>query len=51
LGRLAEKEGDKEEAARFFRESLSIFEKLGSPDAKLAQRSLARVEGESSWSE
>ena len=48
LGRLAEIEGDKEGAARLFRESLSIFERLGSPYAKLAQRSLARVEGEDS---
>ncbi|MFL6332699.1 MAG: tetratricopeptide repeat protein [Pyrinomonadaceae bacterium] len=48
LGNLAEVEGDKEGAARLFRESLSIFERLGSPYAKLARRSLARVEGESS---
>ncbi|PYS80036.1 MAG: hypothetical protein DMF66_00660 [Acidobacteria bacterium] len=48
LGRLAEDEGDKVAAARLFRESLSIFERLGSPDAEKARRSLARVEGESS---
>ena len=38
----------KAEAARLFREALSIFEKLGSPYAKIAHESLARVEGESS---
>jgi hypothetical protein len=45
LGRLAEEEGDKAEAARPFREALSIFERLGSPDAEIARESLARVEG------
>jgi hypothetical protein len=44
LGRLAENAGDKEEAARLYRESLGILERLGSPYAKLARRSLARVE-------
>ena len=48
LGRLTEDEGDKVEAARLFREALSIFERLGSPDAEIARQSLARVEGESS---
>jgi tetratricopeptide (TPR) repeat protein len=46
LGRLAEDAGDKEGAARLFREALGIFERLGSPDAEIARRSLARVEGE-----
>ena len=46
LGGLAEDAGDKEGAARLFREALGIFERLGSPDAELARRSLARVEGE-----
>lgn len=45
LGRLAEGEGDKEGAARLFREALGIFERLGSPYAELARRSLARVGG------
>jgi tetratricopeptide (TPR) repeat protein len=48
LGTLAENTGDKREAARLFREALEIFEKLGSPDAEIARRSLARVEGISS---
>ena len=45
LGRLAEYEGNEAEAGRLFRESLGILEKLGSPDAEVARRSLARVEG------
>lgn len=48
LGMLAAAEGDKEEAARLFSESLTILEKLGSSDAEIARRNLARVEGESS---
>lgn len=48
LGRLAEDKDDKGEAARLFRESLSIFERLGSPYAEVARRSLARVKGEDS---
>jgi tetratricopeptide (TPR) repeat protein len=47
-GRLAEDKGDKNEAARLFREALAIFEKLGSPNADIARKSLARVEGKSS---
>jgi tetratricopeptide (TPR) repeat protein len=48
LGVLSAEAGDNEEAARLFREALGIFERLGSPDAEIARRSLARVEGESS---
>ncbi len=48
LGRLAEGEGDMKRAARLFREALGIFERLGSPRAEIARRSLARVEGEDS---
>jgi Flp pilus assembly protein TadD len=43
LGKLAASEGDTMEAARLFREALAIFERLGSPDAKRAQQSLAMV--------
>lgn len=45
LGRVAEKEGNGIEAARLFREALTIFEKLRSPNAEIARRSLERVEG------
>jgi len=45
LGRLAEDEGDKVGAARLFREALTIFERLRSPNAEIARRSLERVEG------
>ena len=48
LGRLAEVENDKGEAARLYREALGIFEKLKSPNAEIARRSLARALGESS---
>lgn len=48
LGMLAEKEGNKDEATRMFREALIIWERLGSPIAKLARQSLARVGGEAS---
>ncbi|MBV9957148.1 MAG: tetratricopeptide repeat protein, partial [Acidobacteria bacterium] len=44
LGRLAEEEGNKLEAARLFHEALSIFERLGSPYAEIARRGLKRVE-------
>ncbi|MEA2203306.1 MAG: hypothetical protein QOE77_82 [Blastocatellia bacterium] len=45
LGRLAEKASNKAEAARLFGEALVIFERLKSPSADIARRSLARVEG------
>lgn len=45
LGRLAEDEGDKAGAAQMFRAALSIWERLRSPNAEIARRSLARVEG------
>jgi tetratricopeptide (TPR) repeat protein len=48
LGSVAEVEGDKVEAAGLFHEALVIFEKLKSPNAKIARRSLERVEGKSS---
>jgi tetratricopeptide (TPR) repeat protein len=48
LGLLSEDVGNMDEATRLFREALAIFEKLGSPDADIARRSLARVEGKSS---
>jgi hypothetical protein len=38
----------KVEAARLFREALSIFERLRSPYAEIARRNLARVEDKSS---
>jgi tetratricopeptide (TPR) repeat protein len=43
LGLLAEHEGHKTEAARLFGEALAIFEKLRSPNADWARRSLERV--------
>jgi tetratricopeptide (TPR) repeat protein len=43
LGTLAENAGDPEEARPFFIEALAIFQHLGSPDAAVARRSLARV--------
>jgi tetratricopeptide (TPR) repeat protein len=46
LGILAEEEGHKKKAAQLFREALSIFERLRSPFAEVARRSLHRVEGE-----
>jgi len=51
MGSLAEKEGNKAEAARLYREALSMFEKLGSPYAETARRYLERVESESSEDE
>jgi hypothetical protein len=42
LGRLAEDQGDKAEASRLFGEALTIFEKLKSPNAEIARRSLQR---------
>lgn len=48
LGRLAEDEGDPVEAAQLFGEAVAILEKLKSPDAEIARRSLARVKGKSS---
>ncbi len=44
---IAEKT-DKAEAARLFRESLSIFEKLGSSNAEIVRQNMERLEGESS---
>ncbi|MBI3245848.1 MAG: tetratricopeptide repeat protein [Deltaproteobacteria bacterium] len=43
LGRLAEIASDKAEAAKLFRQALEILERLRSPDAEKARRSLARV--------
>lgn len=48
LGMLAENENNKVEAARLFREALGIFERLRSPTAEIARRSLKRVEDKSS---
>ncbi|HZG51529.1 MAG TPA: hypothetical protein VEZ40_05270, partial [Pyrinomonadaceae bacterium] len=48
LGALAAQEGDETEAVRLLREALSIFERLKSPNAEIARRMLARLEGESS---
>jgi len=45
LGRLAEVDGNLEEAERLFVESLGKFEALRSPDAEIARRSLERVRG------
>ena len=45
LGRLAEDQGDHVEATRMFREALTILERLRSPNAEIAGRSLERVEG------
>lgn len=45
LGRLADDKGDKVEAARLFREAMNIFERLGSPNAEIARRNLAKLEG------
>ncbi len=47
LGRIAEDEGNRTEAARLFREALQIWGKLKSPSAKIARRSLERVQGKS----
>jgi tetratricopeptide (TPR) repeat protein len=44
LGRLAEEDGYNAEAAQLFREFLSIFEKLKSPIAEVARRSLERAQ-------
>ncbi|HWS89325.1 MAG TPA: tetratricopeptide repeat protein [Pyrinomonadaceae bacterium] len=44
LGRLAEAEGDTLEAGQLFQEAVNIFEELGSPNANIARRSLARIE-------
>ncbi|MBM4255934.1 MAG: tetratricopeptide repeat protein [Deltaproteobacteria bacterium] len=46
LGALEEEAGNKTAAGNLFLQSLEIFEKLKSPNAKIARRSLARVEGE-----
>jgi tetratricopeptide (TPR) repeat protein len=43
LGQLAEVEGNKAEAARLYREALPILERLRSPYANLARKSLERV--------
>jgi hypothetical protein len=48
LGRLAEMDGNKIEAVQLYREAYSILERLKSPGAEVARRSLKRVEGESS---
>jgi len=48
VGRLSEDEGNNVDAARLFAEALAIFERLKSPDAKVARGSLERVEGKSS---
>ena len=48
LGLLSEEEGNNTEAARLLREALSIFEKLKSPNAKIARQNLERVEGKAS---
>jgi tetratricopeptide (TPR) repeat protein len=48
LGILAENENKKVEATRLFREALDIFERLKSPNAEIARRSLERVETEES---
>jgi tetratricopeptide (TPR) repeat protein len=50
LGMLAEIAGDKAKAAQLFREALEIFERLKSPDATIARRSLERVSQPSSLS-
>jgi tetratricopeptide (TPR) repeat protein len=47
LARLAEDEGHNEEAAQLLAEALAIFEKLKSPNAEIARRSLERVKGKS----
>ena len=44
MGRLAEDEGDMQEAVRLFREALDIFEQLGSPYLNLAREDFTRVE-------
>jgi hypothetical protein len=43
---LAEIEGNKAEAARLFSEALTIFDRLGSPNAEMARWALKKVEGE-----
>ena len=43
LGMLAEKQGDRAEALRLFRQSLGILEKLKFARAEVARRSIARV--------
>ncbi len=46
LGLLAEEEGNRIEAAWLLRKALNIYERLKSPNAEKAQRSLARVEAD-----
>ncbi|HEX8091610.1 MAG TPA: hypothetical protein VF762_22345 [Blastocatellia bacterium] len=46
LGRLAEDESNKAEAAKLFREALIIFERLGSPSAEIARRALEKVQAD-----
>jgi tetratricopeptide (TPR) repeat protein len=48
IGGLAEAKGNNEEAARLYSEALAICEKLKSPQAEIARRSLERVKGKSS---
>lgn len=48
LGLLVSQEGDRAAAVSLLREALSIFERLKSPNAEIARRMLARMEGESS---
>jgi len=45
LSSLAEVEGDKVAGAGLFEEALVVFEKLKSPKAEIARRSLERVKG------
>lgn len=47
LGILGVAEGNKVEATRLLAEALIILEKLGSPNAEVARRNLALVQGES----
>ena len=48
LGLLAEVEGNEPEAVRLWHESLSMFEKLGSPKTEVVRQALERLETESS---
>jgi Tetratricopeptide repeat len=44
LGDISRTEGNFTEAARLYREAVSIFEEISSPTSKKAREALARIE-------